>query len=83
MYWAILGRITKATEAWPTPEHLHRYIKFRLGYVETIRDPAGNPIAVIPDSTAFDAMGQDQFNAYFKQSMRLLEEEVGFVLNDA
>lgn len=82
MYWACLARIAKATDAWPTPEHLHRYIKFRLGYVETIRDPAGNPIAVIPDSTAFDKMPQDEFNSFFARAMRLMEAEVGFVLDD-
>jgi len=76
-YWAELGQIIKATDAYPSAEHMHRWIKMRLGYTETICDPAGNPIAVMPDSTAFDKMDQAAFNVFYAQAVRLVAEVMG------
>jgi len=77
MYWAILSRIVKATDAYPTPEHMHRWVKMRLGYTDPICDPSGRIIAVTVDSTAFAAMDQAAFNVFFEKAMQLIAAEMG------
>jgi hypothetical protein len=76
-YWVQLGHIVKATEAFPTPEKMHQWVKMRLGYVETIYGPKGEPLAVIPDSTAFAQMDQAEFNGFYERAVRLIAEEMG------
>lgn len=83
MYWAQLGQIVKATDAFPTSEKMHQWVKMRLGYVETIFGPNGNPIAVIPDSTAFAKMTQAEFNGFYERAVRLIAEEMGIDVNEA
>jgi hypothetical protein len=77
LYWVQLGRIVKATEAFPTPEHMHRWLKVRLGYTEAICDPSGKPIAFIPESTGFDKMTQAEFNVYHEKALQLIAQEMG------
>ena len=83
MYWVQLGQIIKATDAFPTSEKMHQWIKMRLGYVETIYGPKGEPLAVIPDSTAFDKMDQAAFNGFYERAVRLIAEEMGVDVNEA
>ena len=78
MYWAQLNWIVKATEAFPTAEHMHRWIKWGLGYATDIVHPkTGEVLAKTVDSTAFDKMDQAEFNEFYKQAARLILEEMG------
>lgn len=76
-YWRALSGVVAATEAWPTAEHLHRALKRDLGYVTTVLGLNGKPFED-EDSTAFDAMNQEQFQAYFNTAMKRLAEVVGY-----
>lgn len=76
-YWKALSLACEATEKWPTPEHLHDALKRACGYVTVNHDMSGRPF-VTTDSTAFDAMNQDEFKAYFDKAMAKLSEAVGF-----
>jgi hypothetical protein len=76
-YWLALTNVVAATDKWPTAEHLHRALKQSLGYVTVNHDLNGRPFIEV-DSTAFDAMGQSEFQAYFDKAMPALAEAVGF-----
>lgn len=76
-YWKALTGVVEATGRWPTAEHLHEVLKLELGYVTISSDFKGGKV-MVPDSTAFDAMNQDAFKAYFDRAMMALAEAVGF-----
>lgn len=76
-YWKALSLVCESTNQWPTPEHLHDALKRTCGYVTVNHDMSGRPF-VTTDSTAFDAMNQDEFKAYFDKAMAKLSEAVGF-----
>ncbi len=75
-YWKALSDVVKATDAWPTPEHLHDALKHDLGYVEVRKTLAGQPY-ISTESTAFDAMTADEFKAYMERAMARLAEVTG------
>jgi len=50
------------------PEWLHRTTLIKCGFVKVAQLPDGEYMAC-PDSTAFDVMDQDAFNAYFKKAV--------------
>ena len=76
-YWAGLGELVRATEAYPTPEHLHEAIKFHLGYVKPLQTVTGHQVYV-PDSAAFDAMDGSEFKTFLERAQRLCLEQWGF-----
>ena len=76
-YWAILTKIVEATDHWPTREHMHKAIKYELGYTEVIYGPDGKPLCIIPESTAFENMSQAEFNEFYKRAMRWIAEKLG------
>ena len=82
MYWAQLGLIVKATEAWPTADHMHTWLKARLGYVAPIMGPKGQVVGMTIDSTAFEKMDQAAFNVYYEKAARLVAEEMGINMAD-
>ena len=82
MYFAQLSLIVKATEAYPSAENMHKWIKAALGYVEPILDPKGKVIGMNLESTAFEKMDQADFNVFYKQAARLILEEMGIDLAD-
>lgn len=73
LYWGILSHVGEASE-WETAERLHKHLKLRLGYFEPMS--VGNTIVPVLDSTAFDMMTQDEFNAYFDQALRVICSEI-------
>jgi hypothetical protein len=75
-YWKALDDIVKATGMWATRYHLHDALRRDLGYIHVQRDLAGEPYLAV-DSTAFDAMKPDEFNAYFEAAMQRLAEVTG------
>lgn len=76
-YWKALSLVVDNDDRWATAEHLHDALKRACGRVTVIHDLSGKPF-VVADSTGFDAMTQDEFQAYFNQAMAKLAEAVGF-----
>lgn len=77
-YWRALNLVVKSTGRWPTAEHLHDELKLACGYYRKASNLATGDIMLIPDSTAFDKMDQDQWQAYMDQAMKLIADECGF-----
>jgi hypothetical protein len=78
-YWSILTDMIEATvleDTWPSSHKLHEAILISLGYV-TIAHNFDGTTRQIPDSTAFDAMDQDDFRAYFDKATALLSRLTG------
>ena len=82
MYRAQLDLIVKATEAFPSPDKMHDWIKLKLGYTAPIMDPKGKVVGMSLDSAAFDKMDQAAFNVFYQQAERLIAEEMGIDLAD-
>jgi hypothetical protein len=81
-YWAILGRIVKATEVFPSAEKMHEWVKLRLGYVSPVFGPKGEIVGMTIDSTAFDAMDQQAFNLFYERFAGLVAKEMGINIGD-
>ncbi len=77
-YWQALTKAVEATGRWQSREALHTALKVRMGLVEPIYDLRGNVTGMQPHSTAFAAMDQGQFKAYFDGAMAALSEAVGY-----
>jgi hypothetical protein len=78
LYWQVLTQVIRATGKWPTPEHLHHELKLICGYRMTVVNWETGEVSIAVDSTAFDAMNQDEFKFYFDLAMEKLAEHVGF-----
>lgn len=77
-YWRALGLVVKSTDRWPTKDKLHEDIKFALGFVEKRANLLTGEIMLVPDSTAFDAMDQDEWQVFMDKAMELIAAECGF-----
>lgn len=77
-YWTALTRAVEATGRWQSREALHTSLKVRMGLVEPLYGLKGEVIGMIPHSTAFGAMDQGEFRAYFDKAMAALSEAVGY-----
>jgi len=77
-YWRTLSHVVQATGRWASPEALHTALKCKMGLLEPIFDLSGNVTGMMPHSTAFGAMDQSQFKAYFDGCMAHLSQAVGF-----
>ena len=82
MYWVQLGLIVKATEAFATADHMHTWIKVKLGYTAPIFGPKGQVVGMAVDSAAFDKMDQATFSAFYEKAARLIADEMGINLAD-
>lgn len=76
-YWKALSEVVKATEQWPTKEHLHDALKRVCGFVD-IRHNLDGSTYIATDSTSFEAMGPDEFKAYMDIAMKKLAETIGY-----
>lgn len=74
LFWAILERVADASQ-FETPERLLIALKIRLGKYDLMSMPNGKVVPV-PSSISFAAMGQDEFQKFFDDSMRVICEEV-------
>lgn len=77
-YWLMLKRVCASTGKWPTPRVLHHALKRACGYRFEYVDVVTGEIRDDVDSTAFDAMGHDEFVAYMQQAAEFLSDAVGF-----
>lgn len=78
LYWAILGKVVKDTNLWPTSAHLHDDLKMLCGHYRTVVNQASGGIYYIPDSIAYIKMNQKEFNEYFDQAMAKLSETLQY-----
>lgn len=74
-YWRILSVVKENTEAFPTTESLHFYLKIKCGYVDHIRVNM-NETVLVPQSTSFSAMDQTTFKEYFDAAMHVIETDI-------
>lgn len=77
-YWQALTKAVEATGRWQSREALHTSLKVKMGLVEPLYGLKGEVIGMIPHSTAFAAMDQGEFKAYFDGAMALLSDAVGY-----
>lgn len=76
LYWSVLTKVvTHAPGEWRTPEALHEVLKVATGHVEVVKLVDGRLIK-IPQSTAFDAMPQDQFQSYVDAAFQVIQDEI-------
>ena len=81
-YWVHLAEIVKATECAATDKHLHRGLLNLCGFVSPIYNKSGGIVEYAIDSTAFDAMKEDEFHTYVEHAKRALAEQLGIVWDD-
>lgn len=75
MYWRVLERVVEATERWRTPEELHVVIKIALGLVDIVHLIDGRRV-LVPQSTSFEAMTQDEAQTFYDSAYDLLCNEI-------
>lgn len=75
LYWTVLDRVVEATGRWRTPEELHMALKVALGMVESMVLISGRKI-LVPQSTAYDQMSEDDFSSYMDSALKILCDEV-------
>lgn len=76
LYWTVLGKVVAhAPGEWRTPEALHEVLKVATGHIEIVKMINGRLIK-IPQSTSFDAMPQDQFQAYLDAAFKIIQDEI-------
>jgi hypothetical protein len=77
-YWVGLQEAVKATDAWPTTEHLHDDLKRLCGYVDYYHNPLTGRDEVRVQSTKFAKMSEHQFAAFFRLAQMRFIEKMGF-----
>lgn len=77
-YWAGLQNAVHATDAWPTPAHLHDALKRLCGYVDFYHNPLTGREEVRVQSASFDKMGESEFAAFFSLAQLRFIEKMGF-----
>jgi hypothetical protein len=88
LYRVILRLVVHNTELFSTEEALHDTLLLSCGVVRPVLTTAGE-IIMIPSSTAFEAMAEDEFKAYFDNAMEKIQThiipgiELGLLLKEA
>ncbi len=83
LYRVILRLVVQNTDLFVSEDSLHKTLLVGCGVVEPIMTVAGE-IIMVPSSTAYDAMDEDVFKAYFDQAMNIIETNLlpGIDLDD-
>src|SRR5689334_10736120 len=71
LYRVILRIVVENTEKFSTEDALHKTLLVGCGVVEPVITPEAD-IIMCPSSTAFDAMPEDEFKAYFDKAMEII-----------
>ena len=77
-YWAGLNAAVKASDAWPTAQHLHDDLKRLCGYVDFYHNPLTGRDEIRPQSTAFAKMGESEFALFFRLAQTRFIGRMGF-----
>ncbi|TYO65422.1 hypothetical protein FXV83_15920 [Bradyrhizobium hipponense] len=71
LYRVILRIVVENTDKFSTEDALHKTLLVGCGVVEPVISPDAE-IIMCPSSTAFDAMPEDEFKAYFDRAMEII-----------
>ena len=71
LYRVILRIVVANTDKFSTEDALHKTLLVGCGVVEAVITPEAE-IIMCPSSTAFDAMPEDEFKAYFDEAMQII-----------
>ncbi|MCS3449973.1 DUF1367 family protein [Bradyrhizobium elkanii] len=75
LYRVILRLVTHNTDLFATEDSLHDTLLLSNGVVRPVMTTAGE-IIMIPSSTAFDAMGEEEFKAYFDAALETIQAHI-------
>jgi hypothetical protein len=73
-YWVLL-RLVCENSAYENEEFLHDALLFELRITKPVITPGGD-IYLAPKSTAFDAMGDDEFRPYFNKVKDIIAHQI-------
>ena len=71
----LLQMIFENQEKYPDIDIMHSAIKYELGYCDTFKRPNGE-IVMVPKSTAFAAMGEEDFTEYSNKVIDLVCQQI-------
>jgi hypothetical protein len=57
-------------------QHVHTAIKLCTGYCDTIFDDFGTPAYVVPKSTGFETITQDEWEKYWPRVLDVVQERI-------
>lgn len=72
-FWGILDALVDATGKFPNSEKLNNALKMQLGITDEFWTLDGE-VHIMPGSTAWSAMPNEQFNDYFDKAMAIIGE---------
>lgn len=75
LYWVVVRQVVKNSEFFATEEALHSTLLLGCGVVTPVLSINGDVI-MIPNSTAFDAMEEDEFKKYFDRAMEIIGTKI-------
>lgn len=77
-YWKALSIVAANDERWATAEHLHQSLKMACGLVTETFNITTGEVVLVPDSTSFEAMDQEEFQIFFDRAMASLSAAIGW-----
>lgn len=80
-YWHVLERAVASTGRWRTPQELHAALRIATGYVDEVTMLTGRRV-LVPRSTGFTAMTQDEAQAYYDAAFTLLSDTIGVDIHE-
>jgi len=75
LYRVVLRQVVKNTDLFTSEDSLHKTLLLGCGVIEPVLTVSGE-IIMIPSSTAFDAMKEEPFKAYFDQAMTIISTNI-------
>lgn len=75
LYRVLLRQVVKNTDMFVSEDSLHKTLLLGCGVTEPIMTTAGE-IIMIPSSTAYDAMKEEVFKAYFDQAVNIISTHI-------
>lgn len=74
-YWGLLSKVKENQEHYGSAEHLHFYLKVKLGYIEEVQFH-NNQMVTRVASTSFERMDSDDFKRYLDAAIVTICEEI-------
>jgi hypothetical protein len=75
LYRVVLRQVVKNTDLFVDEDSLHKTLLLGCGVIEPVLTVTGE-IIMTPSSTAFDAMKEDKFKAYFDQALNIISTNI-------
>ena len=75
LYRVVLRQVVKNTDLFVDEDSLHESLLIGCGVVKPVMAPSGD-IYMVPSSTAFNAMKEETFKAYFDQAMNVIQVSI-------